>query len=85
MVNIQQNVPLAPLTTLGVGGPARYFVQAGSEDAVRSAVDWVRTRDLPHFVLGGGSNLVVADEGFSGLVIQIALRGRPSSMNPQAR
>ncbi len=70
---IQENVPLAPLTTLGVGGPARYFVEAHSETEVINAVEFARSRELGLFVLGGGSNLVVADTGFSGLVLKIAI------------
>ena len=66
-------MPLAPLTTLGVGGPARYFVEARSEAEVIEAVEFARSRQLPLFVLGGGSNLVVADAGFSGLVLKIGI------------
>jgi UDP-N-acetylmuramate dehydrogenase len=72
---IRENVPLAPLTTLGVGGPARYFAEATTEAEVIEAVEVARTRKLPLFVLGGGSNLVVADAGFNGLVLKIALAG----------
>lgn len=72
---IQENTPLAPLTTFGVGGPARYFVEASSEDDVQAAVKQARERGWPLFVLGGGSNLVVADAGWPGLVLRIALRG----------
>jgi UDP-N-acetylmuramate dehydrogenase len=74
-VKLQESVPLAPLTTFKVGGPARYFIEAQSEDDVRQGVAWARERKLPLFVLGGGSNLVVADTGFSGLVLKVALRG----------
>lgn len=72
---IQENVPLAPLTTLGVGGPARYFAAAQVEDEVIAALDFAQERALPVFILGGGSNLLVADEGFAGLVLQIAIKG----------
>jgi UDP-N-acetylmuramate dehydrogenase len=74
-VKVQENIPLAPLTTFKVGGPARYFVEADSESNVRSAVAWARERKLPLFVLGGGSNLVVSDSGFQGLVLKVGLRG----------
>jgi UDP-N-acetylmuramate dehydrogenase len=70
---IRENVPLAPLTTLGVGGAARYFAEAQSEADVIEAVQFARTTDLPLFVLGGGSNLVVADSGFAGLVLKIGM------------
>ena len=74
-MKLQQNVPLAPLTTLKVGGPARYFVRAENDSEVREADDLARQKKLPLFVLGGGSNLVVADSGFSGLVLQIGIDG----------
>jgi UDP-N-acetylmuramate dehydrogenase len=67
--------PLAPLTTLGIGGPARWFTSARSEDGVAEACAWARERDVPLFVLGGGSNVLVNDDGFSGLVLHVGLRG----------
>ncbi len=72
---IREQVPLAPLTTLGVGGPARYFGEARTEDDVREAVQCAQSRNLPLFVLGGGSNLLVSDSGFDGLVLKVSLRG----------
>ena len=74
-MQLRENVPLGPLTTLGVGGPARYFFEARSEEDVCEAVAWARARTLPLFVLGGGSNLVVSDAGWPGLVAKIALKG----------
>ena len=72
---VRENVTLAPLTTLGVGGPARYFIHADSEKTVIEADAFARDRNLPVLVLGGGSNLVIADEGFPGLAIQITTGG----------
>jgi UDP-N-acetylmuramate dehydrogenase len=72
---LREQVPLAPLTTLGVGGPARYFAEAFTESDVREAVQHAKSLHVPLFVLGGGSNLLVADRGFDGLVLKIALRG----------
>ena len=72
---LQENIPLAPRTTLQVGGAARYFVEAASEADIRKAVTWTRSRKLPLFVLGGGSNLVVSDSGWPGLVLKIAIPG----------
>ena len=74
-MKIQENVPLAPLTTLKVGGPARYFTEATTTEDVRNALHEARLRNWSLFVLGGGSNLVVADGGWSGLVLKIALPG----------
>lgn len=72
---LQENVPLAPLTTLRVGGPARFFVEATSIAEVQEAVAFGRSRNLSLFVLGGGSNLLVADSGWPGLVLKIAISG----------
>jgi len=58
-----------------VGGPARYLVEARTESEVKEALNFASDRELPLFVLGGGSNLVIADEGWPGLVLKIALRG----------
>jgi len=74
-VLLQENIPLAPLTTIKIGGPARYFVEAGTVGEVQEAAVFARSRDLPLFALGGGSNLVIADAGWQGLVLKIAIRG----------
>ena len=74
-MRIEENKELAPLTTLGVGGPARWFVEAKTESDVVEAVAWAGEREAPLFVLGGGSNLLVADAGFDGLVLHVALKG----------
>ena len=68
-------MPLAPLTTLGVGGPARWFVRAASVEEAAAAIRWSGDKRVPLFVLGGGSNLVIADAGFEGLVLQVAFGG----------
>ena len=70
-----QRVPLGPLTTLGVGGAARWFVEATDEAAVRAARAWAREHGAGLRILGGGSNLVIADAGVEALVVRIALRG----------
>jgi UDP-N-acetylmuramate dehydrogenase len=72
---VAERVPLAPCCTLGVGGPAQYLVDAGDERAVLDALEWATRRGLPVHVLGGGSNLVVADRGVPGLVLRVAIRG----------
>src|SRR5258708_4517485 len=83
-MTIQENVPLAPLTTLQVGGAARYFAELRREDEVREAAQFAKTRNLPLFVLGRGSNLVVADSGWPGLILRIAIGGitSPNTGNP---
>ncbi len=72
---IQENVPLAPLTTFRVGGPARYFAEVKSIAQVREAVEYARSRALPLLVLGGGSNLIVSDGGWPGLVLKVGNTG----------
>jgi UDP-N-acetylmuramate dehydrogenase len=72
---VAADVPLAPLTTLELGGSARFFARADSEAAVHEGQRWADGRGLPVFVLGGGSNLVVGDDGFDGLVLQVAPEG----------
>ena len=69
-LSIEENVRLAGWTTFGVGGPASFFVRCPDTPSLIGALAWARKRHLPCFVLGGGSNLLVADQGFAGLVIQ---------------
>jgi UDP-N-acetylmuramate dehydrogenase len=71
----QENIPLAPLTTFRVGGPARYFVEAHTEREDIDAVAYAAEHKLPLFVLGGGSNLLVSDDGWPGLVLKVSLPG----------
>lgn len=72
---LRENVPLAPMTTLGIGGSARYFADVTTVEALSSGIEWARARGLSLFVLGGGSNIVVADRGFAGLVLRMSIRG----------
>lgn len=72
---VRENLPLAPLTTIGVGGTARYFVEATEPAAIAAALNFSSRLNLPVFVLGGGSNVLIADDGFPGLVIYVDIRG----------
>ncbi|MBO0722908.1 MAG: UDP-N-acetylmuramate dehydrogenase [Blastocatellia bacterium] len=72
---IRENVPLAPFTTLRIGGPARYFDEVRNENELQEALAFACDHAIPVFILGGGSNVLFADQGYPGLVIQIALRG----------
>ncbi|MCU1285510.1 MAG: murB [Acidobacteriales bacterium] len=74
-MQIEENIPLAPLTTFKVGGNARYLVEARAADDVLATVEYARSNQLPLFVLGGGSNLVVSDTGWPGMVLKIGIRG----------
>ena len=66
---------LAPLTSFETGGPAKYFLVARSVDDVVRAVRSAGVLGIPVFVMGGGSNLLVSDDGFDGLVIKLEIKG----------
>jgi UDP-N-acetylmuramate dehydrogenase len=74
-VPLLEDVPLAPRTTLGVGGPARFYAEPRSPHAARSALSWARERGIAVKVLGGGSNLLVADRGVAALVLGVHIEG----------
>jgi UDP-N-acetylmuramate dehydrogenase len=73
MMKIQENIRLAPYTTLQVGGSASYFAEPANDGEIVEALAWARARTLPVFVLGGGSNLLVSDAGFQGLVLHMTI------------
>jgi len=74
-LTIQENVSLADHTTIGIGGPAAYFAAVATPGELVQALEWSRRQHLPALVLGGGSNLLVADCGWPGVVIKIAIGG----------
>jgi UDP-N-acetylmuramate dehydrogenase len=74
-MRLREHVPLAPFTTLGIGGQARYFASVATVDDLQGALDEARRLALPVFFLGGGSNLLISDSGFPGMVIHIRLEG----------
>lgn len=74
-MNVHENRILATYTTFAIGGAARWFAEVESEAEVAEAVDWAEERGLDLFVLGGGSNLLISDDGFDGLVMRIAVAG----------
>ena len=73
-MKLQESVPLAPYTTFGIGGPARFFLQATTEAEIAEGARLAAERKLPLFVLGGGSNLLVSDEGFDGIVMRVEVQ-----------
>lgn len=75
-VNVEHYVPLSSRCTLGVGGAARFFVRAQDEKTLVQALEWADQGGVAVRVLGGGSNVVIADEGLDALVVRIGLRGR---------
>ena len=68
---VKENVLLAPLTTFGIGGPAFWFISAENKKEILEAIKASRELEIPSFILGGGSNILIADQGFPGLVIRI--------------
>lgn len=70
-MEIKENILLAPYTTFSIGGPARYFCCPGSVSELEEALVFASEKHLPTFVLGGGSNILVSDEGFDGAVIHL--------------
>ncbi|MEK7589689.1 MAG: UDP-N-acetylmuramate dehydrogenase [Patescibacteria group bacterium] len=74
-IKIEQNILLKPFTTFKVGGNADYFCRVSSVDELKEAVSFSRENNIPIFVLGGGSNILVSDNGFKGLVIKIEING----------
>lgn len=74
-VEIQHNVALAPYTTLGIGGPARFFCTITTEHELIEAIQYAGKNSLEIFILGGGSNVLISDEYYEGLVLHMAIRG----------
>lgn len=68
---VQENIVLAPYTTYKIGGPARYFIVAENEEDIVKAALAAKETGTPFFILGGGSNLLISDKGFDGLVVKI--------------
>jgi UDP-N-acetylmuramate dehydrogenase len=72
-LDIQHDVPLAPRTTLELGGPAKHFAQVQDEGSLVDVLRWARDQGVSSAILGGGSNLIVPDEGYDGLVIHMGI------------
>ncbi len=68
-ITIQTDVMLAPYTTMKIGGPAQYFATVNSTGQMIKLVRWARAVELPYFILGGGSNMLISDSGIRGLII----------------
>src|SRR3989344_2020483 len=69
MLSVKENVPLAPLTTFGIGGSARYLVKVRTEEKAREAIEWAKSKGVRFIVLSGGSNVLLPDEELDALVI----------------
>lgn len=73
MLKIEENVPLAPFTSFGIGGPARWLVEAATVQELQAALAHARRNGLAWYVLAGGTNILVSDRGLNGLVIHMKL------------
>jgi len=69
MNKFQKDVSLAKYTTFKIGGIAKYFFRVSNKEDLNKAIEFIREKSLPFFVLGGGSNVLVSDKGFVGIVI----------------
>ncbi|TSC73591.1 MAG: UDP-N-acetylmuramate dehydrogenase [Parcubacteria group bacterium Gr01-1014_70] len=74
MIEIKEHIALAPYTSVKIGGPARFFVEVSTEDELKEAAAWAKEKKLPVAVLGAGSNVLIADTGFDGLVIHSQIK-----------
>ena len=81
MPDVRQRVMLAPYTTLKVGGPAEYFAIAKSEEEMAALAGFARERGLEFTVIGGGSNILVSDDGIQGLVVKNEIKGVSSEVD----
>lgn len=75
MHTIEHNVSLKDLTTLKVGGKALFLIRIKNKEDILLAYNFAQEKKLPVFILGGGSNILVSDEGFSGVVLKIETKG----------
>ena len=73
--HLLENIPLSPYTTIGLGGNARYFSTCTSTEQLREGLRTAKERNLPIFILGGGSNVIIADAGCDGVVLHVATHG----------
>ena len=74
-MKVSENVPISSLTTMRLGGPARFLVDVETKADVASAYAFARSQNLPVFVIGGGANTLGHDEGFNGVLIRNAMKG----------
>ena len=74
-LEIKQNEPLSKHTTFAIGGPAKHFVAVKTKEEVLEAIEFAKNKELPFFLIGGGSNLLVRDKGYEGLIIKMQIGG----------
>ena len=85
MLNVQRGVPLAPHTTLRIGGPARFYTEPEALPELEESIAWALSEEVPFFILGGGSNVLVHDRGFDGLVINTRKLSRVEAEGEKVR
>jgi UDP-N-acetylmuramate dehydrogenase len=74
-MEIQQNIPLSPYTTLNIGGLARFFVEVATSDELKEAIKYATDNNLEYYIIAGGSDLLISDKGYAGLVIRYVESG----------
>jgi UDP-N-acetylmuramate dehydrogenase len=74
-IPIKENIELSPYTTFKIGGPARFFCEVKDQFEALTAFEFAKSHNLPIFILGGGSNVLISDKGFDGLVVRVVNRG----------
>ena len=72
---IRENIPISTLTTMRLGGPARFVIEVETLDDIPAAYDFAKSKNLPVFILGGGANTIGHDEGFNGVIIINRIKG----------
>lgn len=72
---LEKDILFSSLTTLGIGGPITYFLEVKDTDQLSQAITTAKAEQIPYLIIGGGSNLLVSDEGFDGLVIKMSIQG----------
>ncbi|MBI2597435.1 UDP-N-acetylmuramate dehydrogenase [Candidatus Daviesbacteria bacterium] len=75
MLNFELNYPLSQITTLQIGGPARLFITVSTQQDLLEAMAYAKQNNMPYLIIGGGSNLLIADEGVNKLVIKNEIEG----------
>jgi UDP-N-acetylmuramate dehydrogenase len=71
---VRENEPLASCTSFGIGGPADFFLEPGKAEGIEKVLEGSRERGIPYFLLGAGTNLLIADAGIEGLVVRVVTR-----------
>jgi len=69
--NLKQNIPLAPLTTFKIGGPASFYIEVKVREDLIESINWAKKNNYDYFIIGGGSNILISDSGFKGLIIRL--------------